>query len=329
MLTSPLALLERLTAYRVFEVIMVLISVGYLGWMTTELDLRGWRAAVGAGTLLLSSRMLGVLALGQLHPLVVLGLVAAWVAGRRGRSSLYGCALGLVVAIKPLVISVLLLPLVRRQWRTLGIAIVSGLAVTIVGVLVAGPTSMLDWLGVLNAKRLNGFWDNASIHGAVARLFTENEYVEPISELPGVEVVAYVSGVVILILTALRARRDPEMGLWALVAAALLASPIGWWTYFVLFGPGILLLLARGQTPLALLLLSLQFIPPEWSTPWRYGDTVAAPLALTLNLCVLIVYWLAFFLSTHKQASSEEGNRPAVIALDNDVEPTYRGGDGI
>jgi alpha-1,2-mannosyltransferase len=79
--------------------------------------------------------------------------------------------------------------------------------------------------------------------------------------------VAYVLGVGIIILTAIWVRRDSEAGLWALVAASLLASPIAWHNYLVLLGPGILLLLARGRVAPALLLLALQAIPPDWSVP--------------------------------------------------------------
>ena len=81
--------------------------------------------------------------------------------------------------------------------------------------------------------------------------------------LPWLEPVAYVLGVGIVILTAFKARLGSEAGLWALVAASLIASPIAWHNYLLLLGPGILLLLARGRVALALLLLALQFIPPQ------------------------------------------------------------------
>lgn len=84
LLISPLGLLEPLTAYRCFVVLTVLASVISLAWMAAELRLRAGWAAVGVGMLLLSSPLLGTLALGQMYPLLALGLVAAWVADRRG-----------------------------------------------------------------------------------------------------------------------------------------------------------------------------------------------------------------------------------------------------
>ena len=296
-LISPLGLLEPLTAYRVFALAMLLTSVGYLAWMAAELGLRGGWAVVGAGMLLLSAPLLSTLALGQMYPLAALGLVAAWIAEQRGRPLLSGCALGLVVAVKPLLVPVMLWPLVRRRWRMLAALLASGAVTTLVGFLVAGPSATFDWLKVLDTERLNGFWDNASLHGAAARLFRENEFVEPIAAVPWTEAAAYALGVGVVALTAAKVRRGSEMGLWAMVAASLLASPVAWHSYLVLLGPGVLLLLARGWVAPALLLLALQFIPPEWSVPWRYGDTVLAALALTLNLYVLIAHWLTFLLT--------------------------------
>jgi hypothetical protein len=91
--------------------------------------------------------------------------------------------------------------------------------------------------------------------------------------------------------------------LWALVAASLLFSPIGWHNYLVLLGPGILLLLAWGRVAPALLLLALQSIPPQWSEPWRGESTIMAALVLTLYLYILIAHWLAFL--THEAVAKD------------------------
>jgi alpha-1,2-mannosyltransferase len=100
-LISPLGLLEAITAYKVYALIMLSISVGYLTWMTEELGLRaGW--AVGSTVmLLLSMPMLTTLSLGQIYPILALGLVVAWIADRHGRTMTAGFALGVVVTMKP------------------------------------------------------------------------------------------------------------------------------------------------------------------------------------------------------------------------------------
>ncbi len=96
------------------------------------------------------------------------------------------------------------------------------------------------------------------------------------------------------------------MGLWALVAASLLASPIAWNNYLVLLGPGVLLLLARGWAAPALLLLALQSIPPLWPLLWQGTNTIVATLALTLYLYILIAHWLVFLVAAEPEPASGE-----------------------
>jgi len=186
----------------------------------------------------------------------------------------------------------------------LGATLASGGAATFTGAIIAGPGATLDWLRVLSSIRLDGTWDNASLPGTAARLFRENDFVEPIAILPWLEPVAYVLGIGIVIFTAFKARRGSEADLWVLVAVSLLASPIAWHNYLLLLGPGILLLLARGRVALALLLLALQFIPPQWSEPWRDEGTVLAALVLTLYFYILVAHWLAFL--THGEEASKD-----------------------
>src|SRR5215204_7823441 len=85
LLISPLGLLEPLVAYRFFVLVTLSTTVAYLAWMADELRLRSAWAVVGAVMLILSSPLLATLALGQIYPFLALGLVAAWMADRRGR----------------------------------------------------------------------------------------------------------------------------------------------------------------------------------------------------------------------------------------------------
>jgi alpha-1,2-mannosyltransferase len=300
LLVSPLGLLEPLVAYRVFVLITLVITVGYLAWMADELRLRSRWAVVGAVMLLLSSPLLATLALGQIYPVLALGLVAAWVADRRGRPSISGGALGLVVALKPSLAPVLLWPLVRRRWRAFGAALASGVAATLVAAVAVGPGATLDWLRLLSDRSASPYWDNASLPGAAARLFTESEFAQHVAVLPWTIPVAYALGIGAIAITAVRTGRVSEAGLWALVAASLLVSPIAWHNYLVLLGPGILVLLARGRTAPAFLLLALQSIPGQWPLLWNEMDTVAASLALTLYLGILIAHWLALLFAVEE-----------------------------
>ena len=77
MLVVPLALLEPVTAYRVFVLLAVLAGVTYVAWITEEFRLRPAWAVFGASLLVFSNSFLGTLALGQVYTLLALGLVAA------------------------------------------------------------------------------------------------------------------------------------------------------------------------------------------------------------------------------------------------------------
>ena len=305
-LISPLGLLEPITAYRVFVLISLILAVGYLAWTVEELRLRpGW-TVVGVVMLLLSSPLLATLALGQVYPVLALGLVAAWVADRREGQEISGAALGVVVALKPSLLPVLLWPLVRRRWRALVVALVSGTVATLLGIIVLGPGTTLDYIGVLREQSVSAYWDNASLPSAAARLFTENPYAQNVATLPWMVPVAYVLGIGAIVLTAAKVRHGQEVGLWALVAASLLASPIAWHNYLVLLGPGILLLLARGRAATAFLLLALQSIPAQWPLIWNDRGTVAATLAITLYLYILISHWLALLAATRDTSKGPE-----------------------
>ena len=303
-LISPLGLLEPITAYRVFVLISLVVVVGYLAWTVEELRLRPGLTVVGVMMLLLSSPLLATLALGQVYPMLALGLVVAWVADRRDEQEISGAALGLVVALKPSLLPVLLWPLVRRRWGVLLAALISGAVATLVGVLVLGAGATLDYIRVLREQPVSTYWDNASLPSAAARLFTENPYAQNVATLPWMVGVGYALGIIAIVLTAIKVRHGPEVGLWALVAASLLASPIAWHNYLVLLGPGILLLLARGRAATAFLLLALQAIPAQWPLIWNDRGTVVASLAMTLYLYVLIAHWLALLAATREPADA-------------------------
>jgi alpha-1,2-mannosyltransferase len=306
LLISLLGLLEPLVAYRFFVMITLFVTVGYLAWVAGELRLRPAWAVVGGVMLLLSSPMLATLALGQIYPFLALGLVAAWISDRRGRHTVSGVALGLVVALKPSLVPVLLWPLVRRRWRTVVTAVAAGVVATVIGAVVVGFGATLDWLELLSGSSASAYWDNASLPAAAARLFTDNPYARHVAVLPWMVPVAYALGIAAVAVTAWRVRGGAEVGLWALVAASLLVSPIAWHNYLVLLGPGILLILARGWVAPAFLLLSLQAIPGQWVLLWNEHGTVAATLALTLYLYILILHWLVLLFAVKETAGVPE-----------------------
>jgi hypothetical protein len=306
LLTVPFAFVEPLTGYRLFVALMALLQAAALLWMLYELRPGGrvgpLAGALAVVALLVSSPLLATLALGQMYPVLALGLVAAWAWDRRDREAASGFALGLVVALKPSLAPVLLWPLVRRRWGALGAAVVSGAAATLAGAIVVGWGTAMGWVDLMLGTTANPYWDNASLPAAAARVFTGHEYGESVAMLPGLVSVFGVVGVALVLVTGYRARRGADWALWALAAAALLASPIAWHNYLLLLAPGVLLLLGRGRAGVAAVLITLQLIPPQWPLLWQENATAGqavgpafAALALSLYLFVLLAHWIAFF----------------------------------
>ena len=313
-LMSPFGLMEPTTAYSLFEVVMVLLTTASLVWMTAELRLRSWWAVLAMVVLLLGSPMLATLALGQIYPLLLLWLVGSWGADRRGMPKLSGVALGLVVAVKPTLLPILLWPAMRRHWQAVGAAVAVAAAATLLGIVVAGYENTLAYAKLLLDGSVSAYWDNASIPSLAARLFTENEWAVPLAIAPLMVPLAYFLGLGVLVLTAVRAGRDPDLSLWALVAAALLASPIAWNNYLMLLGPGILILIARRRVTLAFLLLALQIIPPQWPLIWDDIDAAWASIPISLYFFSLFLHWLALLPSAKSKHNPKSAGATANTA---------------
>ncbi len=327
LLTSPVAFFEPLEAYRVFALLMLSTMVASVALVADELRLRAGPCVLAAAGILLSAPMLATLALGQMYPILTLGLVGAWMFDRRGYQIPSGLSLGLVVALKPSLAPVVLWPLLRRRWEAVGAALVSGGAATLAGVLALGPETTLRWVTALQEEPLNTQWDNASLPATAGRLFTENPYVEAVALLPWAVPVFQVAGLAVVVFTARRVRGGSEWGLWALVAAALLASPIAWSNYLLLLAPAVLLLVARGYAPLALLLVALQLIPAQWPDLWLGRSTIVAALGLSFYSYVLISHWLAVL--PPAQAPAKEAWDPGAASPDGrDAEVAAKGTPG-
>jgi alpha-1,2-mannosyltransferase len=297
---SPFVPLKPIVGFRVFLIIALLAMIGCLAWMVDELRLQAGWTAVGVAALLLSAPLQETLGIGQIYTLLALGIASAWILRQRGSFLAAGVCLGLVAVLKPSLLPVLLWPALLREWRMLVAAIGAGSAVTLVGVVAAGPGATLEYARVLSEHRPDGSWDNASLLAAAARLFTHNDFARPLAEVPWALPASFALGLVVLGITAAKVWRDPgwglDWGLWALIAASLLASPVSWRGYFLLIAPGILLLFARGRYPAALLLSSLLLIPNHWTALWYERDTVLATMALTLSSYILVACWLTFLL---------------------------------
>ncbi|MDN5747296.1 MAG: DUF2029 domain-containing protein [Pseudonocardia sp.] len=295
-LLAPFAALDALTAYRVFLGVSVLLVVGSVLAVARELRLP---ATVTVGTLLAvlaSSPLHGTLLLGQIYPLLLVGLVGGWIAERRGHPVLAAVLHGVTVALKPSLAPLLLLPAVQRRWAPLRAGIAAAALATLVGVLVAGPSSTVDWLRIALTEGVPDSADNASLPGLAMR-FT------------GSPVVGLMLGLVALVGTLVwigrhRDRVDPAgTAPWAVVAAGLLLSPIAWHNYLLLLVPGVLVLLAVHRRAAAVALLAVALVPVSWNALFSPEGGVGPLLGRSLYAGILLAYWAVLSSATPLRAT--------------------------
>lgn len=238
-LLVPFAALDALTAYRIFVGLTLLLVVAAVLAVARELRLSAGVTVAVVVTVLASSPLHGTLVLGQIYPLLLVGLVAGWIAERRGHPVPAAVCIGITVALKPSLAPLLLLPAVQRRWVPFRAGVVSAAVATLVGVLVAGPGTAVQWLLIAVTEEVPDTVDNASFPGLATRL-----------DVP--PVLGLVVGLAVLVGTLAflgrhRGHVDPAgTAPWAVVAAGLLFSPIAWHNYLLLLIPGVLVLLAGG-----------------------------------------------------------------------------------
>ncbi len=300
-LLVPFAALDALTAYRIFAVLTLLMVVGAVLAVARELRLRPLVTAAAVVAVLASSPLHGTLVLGQIYPLLLVGLVAGWIAERQGQPVLAAVLFGITVALKPSLAPLLLLPAVQRRWLPMRSGLAAAVVATLVGVLLAGPRSGIDWLMVAFTAPVPDTADNASLPGLAARF-----------EVP--PAVGMLLGLVVLVGTLVwigrhRDRIDPAgTAPWAVVAAGLLFSPIAWHNYLLLLVPGVLVLMTLGRGAAAAVALAVAVIPVSWNAEWP-PEAFGADFGRSLYCAILLGYWLVLL----RSAPGPSGPPPAGV----------------
>ncbi len=306
-LLTPFAALDALTAYRVFAVLTLLIVVGSVLAVSRELRLHPAVTALATLAVLASSPLHGTLVLGQIYPLLLAGLVAGWIAERRGRPVLAAVCYGVTVALKPSLAPVLLLPAVQRRWVPLRAGMAAAAGASLLGVLVAGPSSAFAWLRIAFTEPVPDTVDNASLPGLAVRI--------GIPSLVGTLLGAAVLVGTLAWCARHRDRLDPAgTAPWAVLAAGLLFSPIAWHNYLMLLWPGVLALIPLGRAAAATGALAVAVIPVSWNAEWP-PEGLGADLGRSLYCAILLAYWAVLLSSaTRRPASSPAGASAPVEA---------------
>jgi alpha-1,2-mannosyltransferase len=312
-LLAPTALLDALTGYRIFAALTLLLVVGAIVAVTRELRL-SWRVSTAVVLVVLASSPLhGTLVLGQIYGLLLVGLTAGWIAERRGRPLLAAAFYGVTVALKPSLAPLLLLPLVTRRWRAGAAGVAAAAVASLLGVLIAGPGTGLEWLRIGLMEPVPDTVDNASLPGLAVRFGLP-------SALGTVLGLAVLAGTLVA-LGRRRDRVDPAgTAPWAVLAAGLLLSPIAWHNYVMLLWPGLLLLLAgesrenghgaRYRSGRATVLLAVMVIPVSWNAVWP-PEAWWSAIGRSLYCAVLLAYWWVLLSSALGSPSESAAGRVA------------------
>ncbi len=302
-LLAPFAWLDALTAYRVWVVLCVLMVVGSLLLVARELRLRPVPVAFVMVAVLASSPLHGTLVLGQIYPVLLVGLVAGWLAERRGRGVLAAVLFGVTVSLKPSLAPVLLLYVAQRRWAPLRAGVASAVVASLAGVAVCGPASGLAWLHIAFSSPVPDTVDNASLPGLAVRLGLP----------PTIGLVAgmIVLGGTLVVLARHRHRVDPAgTAVWAVLAAGLLLSPIAWHNYLMLLWPGVLVLIALGRTATATVMFAVAVIPVAWNA----AVVSAVATGRSLYFVILLGYW-AVLLRCALPAGPSSSDEPSTVSV--------------
>jgi alpha-1,2-mannosyltransferase/arabinofuranan 3-O-arabinosyltransferase len=293
-LFAPMGGLDVAVAYRIFSILTALLVVGAGLLVARALRVQWWVQILVSVAILLSSPLMGTVALGQVYGILVAGLAGAWLAGRRGHHIAAGICLGLVIAIKPTLAPLLLLPIAQRRWPALNAAVASIAGATLLGMVFAGPDATWRWLSVLRAEQLSTFGDNASLPSFVARL-------------GGPAWTGFLLGGVLMAITYRRVRDNSDAALWAFTAATLLLSPVAWHNYLVLCFPGVFVLLRARHYAISVLMLTLPLIGVEWGMHLWKGNSVVDHIGASLYCFVLLTYWFALLPSAVQHNRDDPG----------------------
>lgn len=302
-LLTPFAALDALVAYRIFAVLMLLCVVGAVVVVARELRLRPAVTVAVVLTVLASSPLHGALLLGQIYPLLLAGLVGGWLAERRARPVLAAVLFGITVALKPSLAPLLLLPAVQQRWVPMRAGMAAAVVATLVGVLVAGPSSGWEWLRIAATEPVPDTGDNASLPGLAVRF--------GLPSMVGLLLGAAVLAGTLWWCASRRERIDPAgTAPWAVLAAGLLCSPIAWHNYLMLLWPGVLVLMAVGRAAAAAVALAVTVIPVSWGELWP-PDARWSDVGMSLYCAVLLGYWLLLASSATRRSPGSPGSPEA------------------
>ncbi len=239
LLIRPLTRLPLDVASEVWRGLNLMALCGCVWWLTRK-GPEQWSAA-DYGAALAWAPFHHALTLNQVTWILWPLLIWTWWCWRRNRWTAGAIGLGLALSLKIFLGVFLLWLVLKRQWRACAVSVATTTAAFGVGVAVYGTDVFRAWIATMAGAEWPGAFSNASIRGLIDRSLTKNfTGAPPLLDAPGFARLLYlVSAVAIVVVTLIRTRDRDVDGSWpALVASALLASPLGWVYYLWWMLPG-------------------------------------------------------------------------------------------
>lgn len=287
---------------------------------------------------------------GQINLIVLVLMVVSWIAIKNNRAAwLIGLPLSLAVLLKTYPVVLVLFLVFRRKYQAVMWCTSLLCLYTVAAYLILPSVVWGDWM--VNVLPTGGYGEtpfhlfspasqgNQNINGFAARLFTENEFSEPLlANKTLARITAYLLSFVVLIttlgLSVLRARQiedgkslDIEFSLYLLLM--YLAAPLSWEHHLVYILPSILLglhfVLMRAESWRAKLMVITSAFLIAWNLPLNWGGLRYGLLTLVISLkfYAVVTVWsfLAFkmwrHLEAYRAANNLRGQRLATPSIHN------------
>jgi hypothetical protein len=187
-----------------------------------------------------------VLATGQSSWVLMLPMTLAWKWARNGRWSAAGIALGVCISFKLFLLVFLPFLFFRRRWDSIFAAVSATAVCFAAGLLLFGIGAHESWLQALGSAEWAGHHMNASLLGALSRVFDASpEYAALWSvgtdRVRGLWLLGSIAVGATTLMATIRgsdSRHAVDYAFALLIIAALLISPLGWVYYlWLMAGP--------------------------------------------------------------------------------------------
>lgn len=204
---------------------------------------------------------------GQVSLILLPFLVLAWRAAHGQKSTTAAIFLGLAASLKPFIALFFLYFLIRKEWRALGVFILTILVCALIAAVFLGVNTYYAYYQVGHQIAWAASNWNVSIYGVLLRLIGGAEANTPLIPIHGLFTGAYLflSGLLVLALywflrpiQGVDARKKTDLDFSLILIAMLLLSPLGWMYYFPFLSIPFLVLWhfsKKGFYPIALPLL--------------------------------------------------------------------------